>query len=148
MAGVVVGVHLLDGGAHLLGQAGAGFDDHHHFVAALDRALPPIVRDHAGQDVDAGAQPALDQGLPGPLRLDNGWKGRIDENRAFHVHSPAAAVAPRRQVYTPSLPTMPKRPAAPRYKRIAFVASAGPRRSRRGAGSRAATAMRGRRPPT
>src|ERR1019366_6757726 len=37
----------------LLGQRGAGLDDHHHFLGPLDFALPPVVRDHPRRDNDA-----------------------------------------------------------------------------------------------
>src|SRR5262249_33693103 len=67
-------------------ERAAGLDDHHHLLAALDRTLPPIERDHAGEDVDARAQTLLDQCAAGPLRLDNRGIGRIDEDRALHVH--------------------------------------------------------------
>src|SRR6266536_512500 len=78
-----VGVHLFDRRAHALRERVAGLDEHYHLLAALDRALPPIVRDHPGQDVGAGAQVLLDQRASGPLRLDNGWIGRIDEDVAL-----------------------------------------------------------------
>jgi hypothetical protein len=65
-----------------------GLDNHHRFVAALDLALPAVERDHAGQDVDAGGEPPFEQRPPRAFRLDNGWIGRIDENRAFHARLP------------------------------------------------------------
>ena len=50
-----VGVHLFHRHANGIGKRGAGFDDHHHFVAALECPLPPIIRYHPGEDVDASA---------------------------------------------------------------------------------------------
>src|SRR5437867_5670447 len=70
-----VGMHFLDRGAHALRERGAGLDDHHDLLTALERALPPIMRDHAGQDVDARAETALDQRAAGLLRLDNRGPG-------------------------------------------------------------------------
>src|ERR1700730_11963063 len=89
--GRAVGVHLLDRGADLSGKRGPGLDDHHRFLAALDLTLPAIMGNHARQNVDAGTQPALDQGSAGLLRLDNRGLGRIDENCALHMQPPPAA---------------------------------------------------------
>ena len=50
-----IGVHALDRRRHPLAQRGAGLDDHHRLLAPLDRALPPVVGNHARQDVNAGA---------------------------------------------------------------------------------------------
>src|SRR5215471_7472073 len=125
-----VGVHLLDRRADGPRERAAGLDDHHHLLAALDRTLPPIVRDHAGEDVDARAQALLDQCAAGPLRLDNRGIGRIDEDRALHVHHLAGrgrrlpadcasiSEAPRVPMTRPAMS-----PATQSFKRIAFVAS-------------------------
>jgi len=67
-----------------IGQAGAGLDEHDDLLGPLDFALPPVMRDHSRQDIDAGREPPLDDGAPRPLRLDNRGPSRIDEHRAFH----------------------------------------------------------------
>jgi NAD+ kinase len=105
-------MHLLDGIAYTGGERRSGLDNHHCFLAALDFALPPIVRNHAGQDIDACAQAALDQRPADPLRLDSGRMSRIDEDRALHVQPPANRMNTRRS---------PARTSS--YDRIAFVAS-------------------------
>src|SRR5262249_54097280 len=124
-----VGMHLLDRRADAAGERAAGLDDHHHLLAALDRPLPPIMRDHAGEDVDARAQALLDECAPGPLRLDNRGIGRIDEDRALHVPTlPVAGAAcgrVRLNVRGAERPTTrpAMSPATQSFKRIAFVAS-------------------------
>ena len=75
-------------GPDRVGQRGAGLDDHHRLLGALDLSLPPVVRNHARQDVDAGREPPLDQRAAGRLRLDSRGPSRIDEHRAFHDPSP------------------------------------------------------------
>ena len=118
-----IGVHLLDGGAHRLGQRGAGLDDHHHFVAALDRTLPPVNETMPGRILTQAHSRRSTSVAPGLLRLDNGWIGRIDEHRAFHtVLLRAVSAAPRRP--TVQRPTRhAQAPPPPRFKHIAFVAS-------------------------
>src|SRR5207248_415417 len=98
------------------GERCARLDDHHDLLTALDFALPPVVRDHPGQDIDAGRKAPLQHGLPDPLRLDKGWIGRIDENRALgvHEHPPSGRL---REAARPRPMTNSRHP------RIAFVAS-------------------------
>src|SRR5262249_47588391 len=119
-----VRVHLLHRRAHALGERVAGLDDHHHFLAALDRAVPPVVRDHARQDVDACAQPALDQRAAGLLRLHKRGIGRIDEDGALHAHPPLPVADTARRPITITAPmAQPMNPANASFKQIAFVAS-------------------------
>src|SRR5512133_1978830 len=128
-------MHLFYRRADGLGERAAGLDDHHHFLAALDRALPPIVRDHTGKDVHARAQAPLDERTPGLLRLDNRGIGRIDEDRALHVFTtlPVAGAACRPSCFATeprdhdeSPMSAATDPASPSFKRIAFVASSIP----------------------
>src|SRR3981081_3147794 len=57
-----MGVPLLQGRAYRFGEGGPRLDDHHGLLAALERALPAVERDHAGRDVEAGSPLALRQG--------------------------------------------------------------------------------------
>src|SRR5262249_22691393 len=114
-----IGMHLLYRCADLLGERGAGLDDHHHLLAALERALPPIMRDHAGQNIHAGTQPPLDQRAAGLFRLDNRGVGRIDEDRALHIPTRLAG----RERRPPAVASRTMSPALPKNPRIHFVAS-------------------------
>src|SRR5262249_22158370 len=67
----LVTVHRLDRLPNGIGQAGTGLDEHDDLLAPLDFALPPVMRGHPRQDIHAGRKPPLDEGTPGPLRLDN-----------------------------------------------------------------------------
>ena len=67
------------------------------------------MRNHAGQNVNAGRQPLPDNGRARLLRLDSGRVSRIDEDRAFHRKVP---------LHEPLRPSQ--------YERIAFVASKTP----------------------
>src|SRR5215469_728230 len=80
-----IGVQLPHRGADRLGERGARLDDHYRLIAPFDGALPPIQRHHAGQDIDAGAQPSFDQFAADALRLDNGWMSRIHEHHALII---------------------------------------------------------------
>jgi len=66
-----ISVHFFHCASHRFGHRSAGFDDHDDFFGPLDFALPPIVRDHPRQDIDARRKPALDNCPSCPLRLDN-----------------------------------------------------------------------------
>src|SRR4029078_11287252 len=57
----------------------------------FDFSLPAIVRDHAGQDVDAGREPPLDQRTTSSFRIGDRRPGCIDEYRAVHSRSPGSA---------------------------------------------------------
>src|SRR5437764_2527338 len=74
------------------------------------------MRHHAGQDVHAGGEPLSNDRPSSFLRLDNGWIGRIDENRSFHGNHRQRAPAG----------CDPMRRSASRHDRIAFVASPSP----------------------
>jgi NAD+ kinase len=73
------------------------------------------MRNHVGEDVDAGAEPEFDEGATGGFRLDKRWIGRIDENCAFHVTRSCAGIARPCRVQPMDGPIS--------YERIAFVAS-------------------------
>ena len=58
---VGVGVQLARLGDRPLGQRGARLDQHGRLGPALALALPDVDGSHAGEDVDAGGQPAIHQ---------------------------------------------------------------------------------------
>ena len=51
--GCRIGMHRPDGRRDLRAQRSAGLDDHDHFLASLQRSVPPIVRHHTRQNVHA-----------------------------------------------------------------------------------------------
>src|SRR6478752_1838116 len=106
-------MQLLYRETHLLGERRACLDDHHHLFAALDHALPPVERNHAGQNVYAASKLALDQGSAGLFRLDSGRVGRIDEDDALHAPPTSSMPANAASHIGPAPMT--------RYERIGFV---------------------------
>ena len=92
-AGLIVGVQLAHLGDHRVREVRARLDEHGRLGVALALALPDIDRRHAGEDVDAGGEPAIHQRAADPLGL--GRRGsRVDQNglvvftaleRAFRV---------------------------------------------------------------
>ena len=46
--------------SHRFGHGSAGFYDHDDLLGPLDFPFPPIMRNHARQDIDASGEPALD----------------------------------------------------------------------------------------
>src|SRR6476620_9214333 len=86
-------------------------------------------------DVNAGAQPPLDQGPPGLLRLDNRWIGCIDEHRAFHGDLPRRrAAANLLMLLRRDLKIRCPRAAPQLVSSISLLSRATPRRRRRRAG--------------
>lgn len=112
----IIRVRRLDAGPHRFGERRPGLHDHHGFLGAFDRALPPVDRDHAGQDVDAGGEAGAHQRVTGFLSLDNRRKGCVHEHRAFHAASLFTLFLQRKK---PALMSQ-------RRDRIAFVTGAIP----------------------
>lgn len=66
-----IGVELFNGLSQRLGHRNAALDQHHDLLSPLDFSPPPVMRNHARQDIDASCEPPLHDRPPCPLRLDN-----------------------------------------------------------------------------
>ena len=134
--GVGVGVQLARLGDRPVGQRRARLDQHRRLGPALALALPDVDGSHAGEDVDTGGKPAIDQRAADPLRLRGRGEGRVDQNGL--VVCVQLSEPPHRGDQTPGRPatlrTMTKPSAKVRENRL--------RRQRRAGGARGPGAPR------
>ena len=119
-------------------EASARLDDHHDFLAALDRAFPAIERNHPRQNVNASRKRASSSARPAVLRLDNRGISRIDEDNAFrrfmcHSRSRKPHRVSRARLSAKHKPSMS---GSHQFKRVAFVASQTPEAVQARAGAR------------
>ena len=115
-----IGMQFLDRRLDRTRQRGARLDDHHRLLGALDLALPPVDRNHVGQNVHAGREPPLDQRRrPAPPRQSRAKSYR----RTPRVPCPC----PRPGMTGAAWETCRcRKRRKPIYERIAFVASPAP----------------------
>src|ERR1700745_1234297 len=132
--GVIVAVHVVDrqdhesrGGisvgffhrfSHRFGHRGARFDEHYDFFRPLNFALPPIVRDHPRQDIDATRKQAVEHPHPRHFaRPTNSAKSPPPGNERKPQGGGRRSSAP---------PAPPRQSMAKSYRRAPHVPSSGP----------------------